>query len=199
MTEGSDASPSTSKQSSRVVPESAEAVARRPAPAVSPATFEVPRSILIATGQERPTRDEVAKSVSELTNGTGSVLRTHDLSKLPVPVVIFDQLNVERVEITGDRGWAHVRIDSRVSLAGERADFKRRHEKANWELRRTELGWVAFTPLDRAYVPSDVAVRILAAQLANLAQSDGASDEMASVLRQEGRIASLLNDLLKNR
>ncbi len=77
--------------------------------------------------------------------------------------------------------------------------MKRRHEKVRWELRRTQSGWEAITPSDRKYVPHDVAVKNLAAQLARLSAGDAAAQHQEGALRQEAQLASLLNALLGNK
>jgi hypothetical protein len=46
------------------------------------------------------------------------------------------------------------------------------------------------------YLPRDVAVKDLAAQLAQLTQSDGAAAYRATVVSQESQIANLLSALL---
>jgi hypothetical protein len=197
--EDSGVSLSDSKHQGRVASESTAAVAGSSVPGDAAATFETPPSILIATAGEQPTRDEVAQAISELSNAAGDLLHDDPL-KPRLPVVIFDQINVERVQTKGDRGWAHVRIDSEVSLPEqrERVDLKRHHEEVRWELRRTESGWAAIRPTDRAYVPRDVAVRIFAQQLARLANNnDRGTTESAAIAREEAQLASLLDDLLK--
>jgi hypothetical protein len=170
-----------------------------PAPAVAPTTFEVPQSIIIVAGNKLPTSSQVAEGISELSNASGNVLRADDPSKLALPVVIFERLLVERLEIKRDHGWARLQIDSRATIAGGETDYKRRREKVRWELRRTESGWEAITPADRAYVPNDVAVRNLAAQLARLTERDSAAADQQTVLRQESQLANLLSALLKNK
>lgn len=160
--------------------------------------LEAPKSILVATANRQPTREDVAASISELSNTAGNVLRIGDLSELQIPVVIYERLTVERVEIKRDHGWAQVQLESRVSLVGGAANSKRRRERARWELRRSESGWEAIPPSDRTYVPHDVAVRNLAEQLARLTESDGAASHHEAVLRQEAQLASLLNVLLNN-
>ena len=170
-----------------------------PAPAVAPTTFEVPQGIIIAAGNEPPTSSQVAEGISELSNASGNVLRADDTTKLPLPVVIFERLHVERLEIKRDHGWARLQIDSRATIAGGETDYKRRREKVRWELRRTESGWEAITPADRAYVPNDVAVRNLAAQLARLTERDAAGADQETVLRQESQLANLLSALLKDK
>jgi hypothetical protein len=166
----------------------------------SPATpMEVPQSIIIAQGNKQPTRDEVEEGISELSNAAGNVLRTDNPMKPLLPVVIFERLHVERLDIKGKHGWARLRIDYRVSIAGGEAALKRRHEKVRWELRRTESGWEAVLPSDRTYVPEDAAVRHLAANLAALTASDGAAAHQDGVLRQESQLANLLSALLEKK
>src|SRR5207249_792077 len=89
-----------------------------PVPAVESNTFEVPQSIVIAGGNKPPTSSQVAEGISELSNASGTVLRSDDPSKLAMPVVIFDRLHVERLEIKRDHGWARLQIDSRATIAG---------------------------------------------------------------------------------
>jgi hypothetical protein len=159
-------------------------------------TAELPPSILITAGNKSPTREEVAEGISELNNAAGNVLRADDPSTRKMPVVIFERLQVEGLELKRGHGWARLQVDSKVSIAGGSADFKRRREKIRWELRHTESGWEAVRPTDRIYLPRDVAVRNLAAQLARLAESDGAAAHQETVLRQESQLANLLSALL---
>jgi NlpC/P60 family len=161
--------------------------------------IEIPPSILIATGQKQPKREEIAEAISELNNTAGKVLLADDPLKPRLAVVIYDDFDVERIEIKRDHGWAHVRLNSRVSIADGRAELNQRRDEARWELRRTESGWVALTPAERAYLPRDVAVRILAAQLAHLTQSDGTSNHEDRPVRQEAQLAALLDNLLNSR
>jgi hypothetical protein len=55
------------------------------------------------------------------------------------------------------------------------------------------------TPSDRTYIPHDVAVKNLAANLARLASSDGAAEHQQAILRQESQLASLLSALLESK
>jgi hypothetical protein len=160
---------------------------------------EIATSIPIATGTKQPTRDEVAKAISELSNDAGSILRNDDPLKLSSPVVIFERFSVEKVELKRDHGWAHLKIASRVLLAGGETEFKRRDEKVRCELRRTKLEWEVIAPTGRTYVPQDVAVRNLAAQLAQLAEQDNPSPNQEVTLRRESQLANLLSGLLEKK
>jgi hypothetical protein len=170
-----------------------------PAPIEEATAFEVPSSIIVAPKSKPPTRDEVAEGISELSNAVGSVLRSEDPLKTQVPVVIVEEFNVERVELKRGHGWAGLQIDSNVFIGGGTAHVQRQREKVRWELRRTESGWEAIAPADRKYVPHDVAVKNLAAQLARLTESDGAAAHQDTVLRQESRLADLLSMLLESK
>ncbi len=169
------------------------------APVAAAMPFEVPESIIIAAGNKPPTSSQVAEAISELSNASGSVLRMETPSKLAQPMVIFERLRVERLEIKRDHGWARLQIDSRATITAGETDYKQRHEKVRWELRRTESGWEAVLPKNRTYVPNDVAVRHLAAQLAHLTETDGAAAHEEAVLRQESQLASLLSALLEKK
>ncbi len=160
------------------------------------ARFEMPSSIIIAQGNKPPTREEVAEGISEVHDAFGGVLRSDDPLSIPLPVVIVEQFKVERVEVKRDHGWVRLDVDSNVFITSGAAHVKRQREKVRWELRRTESGWEAVVPADRNYVPHDVAVKNLAAQLARLTESDGAAAHRETVLRQESRLATLLSMLL---
>ena len=159
---------------------------------------EAPKSILMVSRGNKPSTQEVGEAITELSNSSRAALRPEDLLQPRLPVVVFDQLRVEKIHLKGDRGWADVKVTSRASLSGEKRETKRREEKHRWELRREASGWSALAPLDRVYVPRDAAVRVLAGQLSKLAASEKDSAQSAALLRQEAQLAGFLNDLLKN-
>jgi hypothetical protein len=157
----------------------------------------IPSMILITPEQRRPTAAEALDGISELANVGANNLRSAQPLNVKTPVVIVDELHVERVETKHDKGWAHLQVDSHVRIASDGADFKRRREKVRWELRRDASGWVAIAPEERSYVGRDAAVRALAAQLAEMAQSEAVAQHDETVIGQEARIANLLSALLE--
>jgi len=175
-----------------------------PAPHALPVTksteaLAIPPSVIVATGNKPPTREEVAGGISALSDPLGSTLGTEDVLKVAVPVVIVEEFSVEQVEAKRDRGWARVIVDSKVLINGGTVQVKHRQEKVRWELRRTVSGWEAVRPTNRIYIPHDAAVKNLAANLARLASSDGAAEHQEDVLRQESQLASLLSVLLESK
>jgi hypothetical protein len=153
--------------------------------------------ILVTAEQRRPTAGEVLYGVSEINSSAANILQGAQLLSTEIPVIIFDQLSVERVETKREKGWAQIQIDSHVRIAADGPDFKQRREKVRWELRRDASGWTIVAPHDRAYVSRDAAVRVLSAQLAELAQSEAAAQRDQTVLGQEARIVNLLSALLE--
>jgi hypothetical protein len=160
---------------------------------------EAPSSIIVAEGSKPPTRDEIAEGISELSDTAGNMLQSVDFFKLRSPVVIVERFSVAHVEIKRDHGWAHLEIDSRVSVVDETIQRKELREKVRWELRRVASGWEMVNPPDRLYVPHDSAVRNLATQLARLTQSERAATHQGEVLRQESQIVQLLSALLERK
>ena len=173
-------------------------IATPPAPANESATESVPSTILLTSEQRRPTPEEALDGISELSNASAAVLRTEEPLNVRIPVVIFDEIRVERIEIKRDKGWAHLQINSHVRIASDGTDFKRRREKVRWELHRDASGWTAIAPAERTYMSRDVAVRALAAQLAEMTQSEAAAQHQENIIGQEARIANLLSALLQD-
>src|SRR5262249_35056548 len=163
------------------------------------APFEIPSNIIVAAATKPPTREEVAEGISELNDAAASVLRSQDPFQARSPMVVVEKFNVTGIEIKRDHGWARLQVESRVSINGGAVQRKPLRENVRWELRRLPTGWAVVAPPDRTYVPHDVAVKDLSAQLAQLAQSNAASAHEVNVLRQESRIANLLGALLETK
>jgi len=163
--------------------------------AVTP--FEIPSNVIIAAATKPPTREEVAEGISELNDAAGSTLRSQDPFQGRSPLIIVEQFNVMHLEMKRDHGWARLQVESKVSIDKGAVQRKPLRENVLWELRRMPTGWEVVVPQNRTYVPHDVAVKNLAAQLAQLAQSNAASAHDVSVMRQESRLANLLGALLE--
>ena len=136
----------------------------------------------------KPGTKDVTQAIAGLGNESAAILKSGDFARLSLPVVIFDQLQVEKLELKRDKGWAQVRIDYRVELNHEQLNAKQRSEKRRWELRRTEDGWVAFVPQDRVYVQAAAATRILSERLYMLSRKNSSNTRI-----QQASLAHLLD------
>jgi hypothetical protein len=157
----------------------------------------IPPSVIVASGNRRPTREEVAEGISALSDPSGSALSGEDVLKTPVPVVIVEQFSVEKLDLKRDHGWARVIVGSKVLIHGGTVQVKHRQEKIRWELRRTASGWEAVRPTNQVYVPHDAAVKRIAADLARLTSSDGSAENQEDVVRQESQLVHVLSVLLE--
>ena len=154
----------------------------------------IPSSIIVVAAANKPTEKEVGEAISEFNSAAGNLLRGWPSADLKRIVLVYDQLRVERVELKGDRGWASAEVEGRLLIEGKGLEGQRRSEKLRWELRHTPQGWQLLAPANRAYVPRDVAVRVLAGQLAFLTQNE-ASDDLDRSVHQQSVIVSALGFL----
>ncbi|HEV1995182.1 MAG TPA: hypothetical protein VGR03_12705 [Candidatus Acidoferrum sp.] len=145
----------------------------------------------IHAARKEPMAEEVAEALAERNAAGGEILRAGNPARL---VIVYRELRVTDVEIKGKKGTAHVEIDTLASLEGERMESQPGTREFATELRRTKKGWVVTGEKERAYVPGDVAMRILAARLAVLTQDAGKS---AQSVREQAQIIRLLNLLIQ--
>ena len=151
----------------------------------SAAIFLVPADIPIPAAHPRPAAADVSEAISELTNQSGNILRGNDPATLSSPVIVFDQLQVEKVEFHHDKSWANVRIDYHVELSQGQVHSQHRTEKRRWELQHREDGWVVVNPTDRVYIPADTAAQIISERLYRLTKksADKNRSQQASLAR----------------
>jgi hypothetical protein len=155
----------------------------------------LPSSIMVVAAGNRPTEEEVGEAISEFNSGAGNLLRGWPAADPRRIVTVYDQLRVERVELKRDRGRVSAQIGGRLSLGGKGIEGQRHSEKLVCELRNTPQGWQLQMPANRAYVPRDVAVRVLAGQLALLTQNPAAPNDSGRSQQQQSEIVRALSFL----
>jgi hypothetical protein len=178
------------------LPENIESTITSPSPTLAlnrPSLL--PSSIVVVAAASWPTDEEVGEAISEFNNAAGNLLRGWPAADPKRFVLVYDQLNVKHVELKRDRGWVRAEVEGKLSIAGERLEGKRRREKLRWELRRTPQGWQLQAPSNRAYIPRDVAVHVLAEQLALLTRNEAASGELDRSLQRQTMIVHALGFL----
>ena len=145
----------------------------------------------------KPGPDQLRASLLKAFRDSERGLRNGDLFRLPQSLIIFDQFEVKTVRVSGNQGWAEVQIHEVMSLAGAGAKVNRLWERQRWPLRRVDKNsWELTLPQNGIYLPQEMAVRALAHQLANLADSTSDSANMAD---QKAELARLLSSLLENK
>lgn len=166
----------------------------RPQP--DPARNVVQVAVSVATVRlQRPTTVEVTSALEQVLSENAEGLGGVDMLNPAKPLVIFDQLSVERVHLQRDRGWAEVRIAGALKLSKRKANSTKHNEHQRWLMvRRDRDSWEITIPSEVIYMQSDAAVRTLAHQLAAL------TDDTAGVPGTPGQklqLSRLLNIFLE--
>jgi hypothetical protein len=130
----------------------------------------------------------------KLSEDYGNSLRGQDLLNLRAPVVVFDQVKVEKMKVKGKKGSVEIRIDGPLSLSDGRIEQKKRRDRQRWTIeQRDRTTWQVRLPSAAIYLSRDDAVRLFAQQLAIL--TDGTHDE-SSCMQEKAELARALNVLL---
>jgi len=158
----------------------------------------LPPSIMVVAAANRPTNEEIGEAISEFNSTAGNLLDKWPSTDPKRNILVYDQIRVARVDLKGDRGWVSAEVEGRLSISGNGIEARHRREELHWELRHTPQGWKLLTPANRAYVPSDVAVRILAGQLAFLTQNEASSGDLDRSLHQQSVIVRALGSLFES-
>src|SRR5260370_18258585 len=103
VTSNANRPPKTVSERTNVVSSSAAAL---PVTAVERNTLQIPQNNAIAAANTPPTSTQVADAIADLTNASGEVLRADNSLKLVLPVVIFERIDVARLEFKRNHGWA---------------------------------------------------------------------------------------------
>jgi hypothetical protein len=145
----------------------------------------------------KPSVDQVSAGLVESFGDSEQSLRGRDLFKLSQSLAVFDQFAVQTVRTKGNQGWAEVQINQVASLALGGAKLNRLANRQRWPLRRLDKrGWELTLPQDTVYLPQDVAVRMLAHNLANLTEGN---PDSSNTVEQKAQLARFLASLLESK
>ena len=120
---------------------------------------------LIATGHDKPTLQQVNDAVSKITQPN---LDAVSLLRSPSTLVIFDHIEVERLDLKGKHGLAVVAVTSEATLTSGVLNKTALSAEERWELTRGKNGWTLAAPSGIIYIPRATAVRLFAQELARL-------------------------------
>ena len=158
----------------------------------SSATVGTPREIVLQVARKNPSPDEVAAAFVEMNQDSGESLRTRSLNSLGKPIVVYREVRVSAIQIKGKHGTAVVRIESLGAPPNTQTDPQLRWKEQSLELEKTKRGWVMSSIQEAAYVKREVALQVLSARLAELAQNTGGTPEQEREQKQIIRFLNLL-------
>ena len=158
-----------------------------------PASLNDPPNVIHSA---KPKREEVRVALLRRFNGVEDTLRGHNLFRTEHPVAIFESIDVKKVHLEGNTGWAEARIKRVSSLEQGQAKVKTYSEKRRFPLTRRDVSsWEVIFPLDAVYIPREIAVRLFAHQLASM--TDNPDPDVSDT--EKIQLARLLNVLLQAR
>jgi NlpC/P60 family len=178
------------------LPKPAPASASNAAPTAetsSSETVETPREIVLQVARKNPSADEVAAAFVEMNQDSGESLRTRSLNSLGKPIIVYREVRVSEIQIKGKRGTALVRIESLGAPTNTQTGSQLRWKEQSLEFEKTKRGWVMSPIQEAVYVKREVALQVLSARLAELAQNTDATPEQE---REQKQIIRLLNLLV---
>jgi|SRR5579863_525875 len=159
-------------------------------------TRNIPALAHVATvHSQRPTTVQLADALQQILSENREALRSQDLLNPSNPLVVFDQLFVEKVHVRHDQGWVEVRIVGALKLSRQKTNLSKPNDRQRWPLvRRAPDTWEITLPSQSVYIRSSVAVRTLAHQLAALTDEDADRPDTAA---EKLQLSRLLNACLE--
>ena len=155
----------------------------RPNPSITP---------VASIRSPRPTSGEVTAALERVLNESGDGLRGVDMLNPVKPLIVFDQISVNRVRLQRDHGWAEIQIAGALKLSQQKTTSSKHNEIQRWLLvRRDHDSWEITLPSEAIFIPSEIAVRTLAHQLSALTDETAAAPGTAEEKLQLSRLLNL--------
>jgi len=177
-------------------PEPSEPAPAGPARVVDtsrPVAVETPREIFLQAAGDKPSPEEVLASFVELNEESSESLRSRSLDSLGKPVIVYRQIRVSAMRIKGKHGTAVLQIESLGAPSDTQTGSQSAWTEQPLQFEKTKRGWVVSPIRDAVYVKREVALRVLSARLAELAQNTNATPGRE---REQQQIVRLLNLLV---
>jgi hypothetical protein len=155
----------------------------------SSTTVETPQGIVLAVARKNPSPDELLAAFVEMNRDAGESLSLNSPGKT---IIVYREARVSAIQVKGKRGTALVRIESLGAPANMQTDSQRRWKQQSLEFEKTKRGWVISPIQEAAYVKREVALQVLSARLAELAQNTDATPQQEREQKQIIRFLNLL-------
>ena len=161
--------------------------------ALEPANFSIKDTLVVGSVRLGP--EQIRNAFLKLSSDYGQSLRGQELSKLRVPLVVFDEAKVERLKVKGHQGTVDIRIDGPLMFSGGRLDQKKRHDRQRCAISSPDqTTWQLGLPSAVIYISRDNAARLFAQQLARI--TVGTHDDSEDLKLEKAELARTLSVLL---
>lgn len=153
---------------------------------------EIPQGFVLQVAGKNPAPEEVAAAFAEMNQNSSKSLRMRGLSSAARPIIVYREVRVSAVQIKGKRGTALVSIESVGISPVIETGSQPRWRELSLELEKTKRGWLMGPLPEAVYVSREVALQVLSARLAELAQNVRATVEQEREQKQIIRVLNLL-------
>jgi hypothetical protein len=158
-----------------------------------PLTSALPLVLVVHASQ--PKTKHLDEALSLYFGATEKALRDQDLLRLLRPIVVINKVEFQGAHFKGNQGWVSVKVAGVFSLLAGRASAKKISDHQRWLLNRRDANtWELLLPARTIYLPHGAAVRILADQLASLADNESGTGDSS---KDQAQLARTLNLLLE--
>jgi len=137
---------------------------------------------------ERPKKVDVQRALLR-TWGNASDDRQEKWQEAPQKVIV-EELKVERIHLTGDKGTLETKIKCAALFTSEEMQVHSSTTPVTFRLVRTQHGWKVDDPSGRMYLSGDAAVVAISEHLAGIARENASR-------AQQAETAALLHSLLR--
>jgi hypothetical protein len=163
-----------------------------PSAILEPANLLIKDTLVVDSAHLGP--EQIRNAFLKLSSDYGESLRGQELSKLRVPLVVFDVVKVERLKVKGHQGTVDIRIDGPLMFSGGQLDQKKRHDRQRWTISsRDQTTWQLGLPSAVIYISRDDATRLFAQELARI--TDGTHADSPGLKLERAVLARTLNVL----
>ena len=159
----------------------------------NPTTVETPREIVLQVSGKNPSPEEVAAAFAEMNRDSAESLRKRSPNSFGKSIIVYREVRVSSMQIKGKRGTALIQIESLGGPTVARTGPQLHWKEQPLEFEKTKRGWVMSSIQEAAYVKREIALQVLSARLAELAQNTDATLEQE---REQKQIIRLLNLLV---
>src|SRR6266480_2042773 len=97
-----------------------------------PASITIMNTLAVESVRLDP--EKIRDAFLKLSKDYSNSLRAQDLLNLRVPLIVFDEVKVEKMKIRGKRGSVELQIAGPLSLFDGRIDHKKRHDRQRWTI-----------------------------------------------------------------
>ena len=131
----------------------------------------------------KPSAEDFRSALIQHINESGSALESNARLNGRSPLLVVDDLDVEKLKLKKDQGSLEMRLNCSLAVVNGQVNENPMTQARKLSLRLSSGGWLVEDPDAPLYVARQSALRIFAAQLAMATRETGRDEDVATLLR----------------